>query len=52
MHNVYHFLMSVMHGQDVEEELGVLSESSDEDVLSTRVVRRRVIIQVQHLKAS
>ncbi|KAL6467344.1 hypothetical protein MHYP_G00251480 [Metynnis hypsauchen] len=31
--------------RDVEEELGVLSESSDEDVLSTRVVRRRVIIQ-------
>uniref|UniRef100_A0A3B4BNJ5 Ankyrin 2a, neuronal n=1 Tax=Pygocentrus nattereri TaxID=42514 RepID=A0A3B4BNJ5_PYGNA len=29
----------------VREELGVLCESSDEDVLSTRVVRRRVIIQ-------
>ncbi|XP_049328057.1 ankyrin-2 isoform X3 [Astyanax mexicanus] len=35
--------------RDVEEELGALSESSDEDVLSTRVVRRRVIIQADEV---
>ncbi|XP_063075289.1 uncharacterized protein LOC134465519 [Engraulis encrasicolus] len=31
--------------REVENELGVLSDSSEEDVLTTRVVRRRVIIQ-------
>lgn len=33
--------------QEIAEELGVLSsDSSEEEVLTTRVVRRRVIIQV------
>lgn len=33
--------------QEIAEELGMLSsDSSEEDVLTTRVVRRRVIIQV------
>ncbi|XP_065110515.1 uncharacterized protein [Paramisgurnus dabryanus] len=36
--------------REIDEALGVLSDSSDEDVLTTRVVRRRVIIQVQTLK--
>ncbi|XP_059408018.1 ankyrin-2-like [Carassius carassius] len=31
--------------REIDEALGVLSDSSDEDVLTTRVVRRRVIIQ-------
>ncbi|XP_076150381.1 uncharacterized protein ank2a isoform X2 [Alosa pseudoharengus] len=31
--------------REVAKELGVLSDSSEEDVLTTRVVRRRVIIQ-------
>ncbi|XP_037391160.1 ankyrin-2b isoform X7 [Pygocentrus nattereri] len=31
--------------QDIAEELGLLSDSSEEEVLTTRVVRRRVIIQ-------
>ncbi|XP_051557909.1 ankyrin-2-like isoform X2 [Myxocyprinus asiaticus] len=30
---------------EIDDALGVLSDSSDEDVLTTRVVRRRVIIQ-------
>lgn len=34
--------------QEIAEELGILSsDSSEEDVLTTRVVRRRVIIQVK-----
>ncbi|XP_037391175.1 ankyrin-2b isoform X12 [Pygocentrus nattereri] len=32
-------------GRDIAEELGLLSDSSEEEVLTTRVVRRRVIIQ-------
>lgn len=32
--------------QEIAEELGLLSDSSEEEVLTTRVVRRRVIIQV------
>lgn len=32
--------------QEIAEELGMLSDSSEEEVLTTRVVRRRVIIQV------
>ncbi|XP_072528204.1 uncharacterized protein ank2a [Salminus brasiliensis] len=35
--------------RDLGEELGALCESSDEDVLSTRVVRRRVIIQADEV---
>ncbi|XP_050973412.1 ankyrin-2 isoform X5 [Labeo rohita] len=31
--------------REIDEALGVLSDSSDEEVLTTRVVRRRVIIQ-------
>ncbi|XP_073805518.1 uncharacterized protein ank2a isoform X26 [Danio rerio] len=31
--------------REIEDALGVLSDSSDEDVLTTRIVRRRVIIQ-------
>ncbi|XP_067260481.1 ankyrin-2 isoform X8 [Chanodichthys erythropterus] len=31
--------------REIDDALGVLSDSSDEDVLTTRVVRRRVIIQ-------
>uniref|UniRef100_A0A8C1RW79 Ankyrin 2a, neuronal n=1 Tax=Cyprinus carpio TaxID=7962 RepID=A0A8C1RW79_CYPCA len=31
--------------REIDEALGVLSDSSDEDVLTTRVVRRRVIIK-------
>ncbi|XP_077061208.1 ankyrin-2 isoform X1 [Siphateles boraxobius] len=31
--------------EEINDALGVLSDSSDEDVLTTRVVRRRVIIQ-------
>ncbi|XP_034712287.1 ankyrin-2b isoform X17 [Etheostoma cragini] len=37
-------------GREIEEELGVLSsDSSEEEVLTTRVVRRRVIIQADDL---
>ncbi|XP_060789253.1 ankyrin-2b isoform X2 [Neoarius graeffei] len=32
-------------GREIAEELGLLSDSSEEEVLTTRVVRRRVIIQ-------
>ncbi|XP_048827075.1 LOW QUALITY PROTEIN: ankyrin-2-like [Brienomyrus brachyistius] len=32
-------------GGEISQELGVLSDSSEEEVLTTRVVRRRVIIQ-------
>ncbi|XP_072574822.1 uncharacterized protein [Paramormyrops kingsleyae] len=32
-------------GREISQELGVLSDSSEEEVLTTRVVRRRVIIQ-------
>lgn len=32
--------------QEIAAELGLLSDSSEEEVLTTRVVRRRVIIQV------
>ncbi|XP_067256384.1 ankyrin-2b isoform X3 [Chanodichthys erythropterus] len=32
-------------GREIAEELGSLSDSSEEEVLTTRVVRRRVIIQ-------
>ncbi|XP_034021130.1 ankyrin-2-like isoform X7 [Thalassophryne amazonica] len=36
--------------QEIEEELGPLSsDSSEEEVLTTRVVQRRVIIQADHL---
>nr|XP_021333180.1 ankyrin-2 isoform X32 [Danio rerio] len=31
--------------QEIAEELGLLSDSSEEEVLTTRVVRRRVVIQ-------
>ncbi|XP_016347191.1 ankyrin-2-like isoform X4 [Sinocyclocheilus anshuiensis] len=31
--------------EEIDEALGVLSDSSDEDVVTTRVVRRRIIIQ-------
>ncbi|XP_043092552.1 ankyrin-2 [Puntigrus tetrazona] len=31
--------------REIDEALGVLSDSSDEDVVTTRVVRRRIIIQ-------
>ncbi|XP_016105632.1 ankyrin-2-like [Sinocyclocheilus grahami] len=31
--------------REIDEALGVLSDSSDEDVVATRVVRRRIIIQ-------
>ncbi|XP_026015109.1 ankyrin-2b isoform X5 [Astatotilapia calliptera] len=37
-------------GREIAEELGMLSsDSSEEDVLTTRVVRRRVIIQADNL---
>ncbi|XP_041635160.1 ankyrin-2b isoform X1 [Cheilinus undulatus] len=37
-------------GREIEEELGFLSsDSSEEEVLTTRVVRRRVIIQADNL---
>ncbi|XP_058637281.1 ankyrin-2b isoform X36 [Onychostoma macrolepis] len=32
-------------GREIAEELGLLSDSSEEEVLTTRVVRRRVVIQ-------
>ncbi|XP_031441404.1 uncharacterized protein LOC105907238 [Clupea harengus] len=32
-------------GREIAEELGLLSDSSEEEILTTRVVRRRVIIQ-------
>ncbi|XP_055084963.1 ankyrin-2-like isoform X3 [Periophthalmus magnuspinnatus] len=35
--------------QEIAEELGALSDSSEEEVLTTRVVRRRVIIQADTL---
>ncbi|XP_072314635.1 ankyrin-2b isoform X8 [Eucyclogobius newberryi] len=35
--------------QEIAEELGPLSDSSEEEVLTTRVVRRRVIIQADTL---
>ena len=36
-------------GQEITEELGSKSESSDDEFLTTRVVRRRVVIQVSDL---
>ncbi|KAG7221515.1 hypothetical protein INR49_017171 [Caranx melampygus] len=36
-------------GREIAEELGMLSDSSEEEVLTTRVVRRRVIIQGDNL---
>ncbi|XP_029382688.1 ankyrin-2b isoform X1 [Echeneis naucrates] len=36
-------------GREIAEELGMLSDSSEEEVLTTRVVRRRVIIQADDL---
>lgn len=33
-------------GQEINAELGSMSESSDDEFLTTRVVRRRVVIQV------
>ncbi|XP_053089119.1 ankyrin-2b isoform X3 [Pangasianodon hypophthalmus] len=36
-------------GREIAEELGLLSDSSEEEVLTTRVVRRRVIIQGDEL---
>ncbi|XP_036406659.1 ankyrin-2b [Megalops cyprinoides] len=36
-------------GREIAEELGVLSDSSEEEVLTTRVVRRRVIIQADEM---
>ncbi|XP_072314628.1 ankyrin-2b isoform X1 [Eucyclogobius newberryi] len=36
-------------GREIAEELGPLSDSSEEEVLTTRVVRRRVIIQADTL---
>ncbi|KAK5876261.1 hypothetical protein CesoFtcFv8_027249 [Champsocephalus esox] len=36
-------------GREIAEELGMLSDSSEEEVLTTRVVRRRVIIQADNL---
>ncbi|XP_047671508.1 ankyrin-2b isoform X2 [Tachysurus fulvidraco] len=36
-------------GREIAAELGLLSDSSDEEVLTTRVVRRRVIIQGDEL---
>ncbi|XP_069374493.1 ankyrin-2b isoform X5 [Paralichthys olivaceus] len=35
--------------QEIADELGMLSDSSEEEVLTTRVVRRRVIIQADDL---
>lgn len=32
--------------QEITEELGSMSESSDDEFLTTRIVRRRVVIQV------
>ena len=40
-------VMFLWHLQEIAEELGLLSDSSEEEILTTRVVRRRVIIQVQ-----
>lgn len=38
--------------QEIAEELGVLSsDSSEEEVLTTRVVRRRILIQVKESMA-
>ncbi|XP_064199728.1 ankyrin-2b isoform X24 [Anguilla rostrata] len=36
-------------GREIAEELGLLSDSSEEEVLTTRVVRRRVIIQADEM---
>ncbi|KAJ8382198.1 hypothetical protein SKAU_G00029760 [Synaphobranchus kaupii] len=36
-------------GMEIAEELGLLSDSSEEEVLTTRVVRRRVIIQADEM---
>nr|XP_019955660.1 PREDICTED: ankyrin-2 isoform X1 [Paralichthys olivaceus] len=36
-------------GREIADELGMLSDSSEEEVLTTRVVRRRVIIQADDL---
>uniref|UniRef100_A0AAV2KRE4 Ankyrin-2 n=1 Tax=Knipowitschia caucasica TaxID=637954 RepID=A0AAV2KRE4_KNICA len=36
-------------GREIAEELGALSDSSEEEILTTRVVRRRVIIQADTL---
>ncbi|XP_073691844.1 uncharacterized protein [Garra rufa] len=36
-------------GREIAEELGLLSDSSEEEVLTTRVVRRRVVIQGDEL---
>lgn len=36
-------------GQEINAELGSMSESSDDGFLTTRIVRRRVIVQVLDL---
>nr|XP_046236221.1 ankyrin-2b isoform X5 [Scatophagus argus] len=53
-HRVYEELTDTVHTgsfkQEIAEELGCLSsDSSEEEVLTTRVVRRRVIIQADNL---
>lgn len=39
----------VLLGQEITAELGSMSESSDDEFLTTRIVRRRVVIQVSDL---
>lgn len=39
----------VLLGQEINAELGSMSESSDDGFLTTRIVRRRVIVQVLDL---
>lgn len=36
----------VLLGQEINAELGSMSESSGDEFLTTRIVRRRVVIQV------
>lgn len=38
-----------MLNQEINAELGSMSESSDDEFVTTRVVRRRVVIQVSDL---
>lgn len=40
----------VLFGQEIAAELGSMSESSDDEFLTTRIVRRRVVIQVSDLE--